>query len=154
VALRSRDDVSLCRECVGWLEGQLGVTTTPTLPVVNMDEAIVFYERAGFTIHRWMDGNEPGGFAFADYDDVSVFDLGEERDMDPGTNRAACYLVTKDADAWHARMSKAGLPVTEMADQPWGMREFTLNDPSGNNIRIGRRSDERSPVDSGASHDG
>ncbi len=138
VALRSRDDVELCRECVGWLESKLGVTTTPTLPVVNMDEAIAFYESAGFTINRWMDGDEPGGFAFVDYDDVSVFDLGEEVDLDPGMNRAACYLVTPDADDWHVRMSKAGLPVTEMADQPWGMREFTLNDPSGNNVRIGR----------------
>ena len=38
-------------------------------------------------------------------------------------------------------MSRAGLPVTDMADQPWGIREFTLNDPSGNNIRIGRSSE-------------
>src|SRR4051794_4123268 len=98
VALRSRDDVALCRECVGWLEARLGVTSTPTLPVVDMDEAIAFYERAGFTVNRWMDGAEPGGFAFVDSDDVSVFDLGEEPDMDRGTNRAACYLVTPDAD--------------------------------------------------------
>ena len=55
----------------------------------------MFYEQAGFTIHRWMDGDEPGGFAFRDYEDVSVFDLGEEPDMDPVTNRAACYLVTR-----------------------------------------------------------
>lgn len=141
MALRSRDDVALCRECVGWLESQLGVTSTPTLPVVNMDEAIAFYELAGFQINRWMDGDQPGGFAFVDYDDVSVFDLGEEPEMDPGTNRAACYLITDEADAWHVRLSEAGLPVTEMADQPWGMCEFTLRDASGNHIRIGRSSD-------------
>jgi uncharacterized glyoxalase superfamily protein PhnB len=28
--------------------------------------------------------------------------------------------------------------VTSVEDQPWGMREFTLTDPNGNNIRIGR----------------
>jgi hypothetical protein len=28
--------------------------------------------------------------------------------------------------------------VTAIADQPWGMREFTLTDPSGNAVRIGR----------------
>ena len=140
-ALPSRDDVALCRECVGWLERRLGVTSTPTLPVVDMDEAIAFYGRAGFRVDRWMDGDEPGGFAFVDHDDVSVFDLGEEADMDPATNRAACYLVTPDTDEWHARMRAAGLPVTELADQPWGMREFTLTDPSGNDVRIGRSLD-------------
>jgi hypothetical protein len=31
----------------------------------------------------------------------------------------------------------AGLQVTPIDDMPWGMREFTLTDPSGNNIRIG-----------------
>ena len=138
VALPSRDDVALCRECVGWLEGRLGVTSTPTLPVVDMDAAIAFYERAGFGVNRWMDGDEPGGFAFVDHDGVSVFDLGEEPDMDPDTNRAGCYLVTNDADDWHARMRDAGLPVTQLADQAWGMREFTLTDPSGNDVRIGR----------------
>jgi len=108
---------------------------------VNLDEAIAFYELAGFQIHRWMDGDEPGGFAFVEHDDVSVFDLGEETDMDPVANRAACYLVTDEADAWHLRLREAGMPVTEMADRPWGMREFTLHDASGNAIRIGRSSD-------------
>lgn len=27
--------------------------------------------------------------------------------------------------------------VTPIGDQPWGMREFTLTDPSGNHLRIG-----------------
>ena len=47
-----------------------------------------------------------------------------------------------DADAWHTRMSAAGLDVTPIADQPWGMREFTLTDPFGNHVRIGRGSDD------------
>ena len=64
--MRSREDVALCRECVGWLESQLGVTSTPTLPVVNMDEAIEFYERGGTAFNRvwwWRDngGNSGGG---------------------------------------------------------------------------------------------
>ena len=59
-------------------------------------------------------------------------------DLDTAANRAGCYLVTGDADAWHARMAAAGLPVTPIADQPWGMREFSLTDPWGNEIRIGR----------------
>ena len=39
VALPSRDDVRLCRECVEWLSGKLGVVSTPTLPVRALREA-------------------------------------------------------------------------------------------------------------------
>jgi catechol 2,3-dioxygenase-like lactoylglutathione lyase family enzyme len=140
VALRSRDDVQLCRDCVGWLAGRLGVTSTPTLPVTSLPEAIAFYERAGFGVRVYEDPDgQPGGFAFVDFNGQSVFDL-DVVDIDPARNGAGCYLVVQDIDDWHARLTAAALPVTALADQPWGMREFTLTDPSGNNIRIGRGS--------------
>lgn len=140
VALRSRDDVELCRDCIGWLLARSGVTSTPTLPVVDMVEAVTFYERAGFGVRD--DNGEPGeGFAFVEFDGQSVFDLAAAG-MDPAANRAGCYLIDDDADAWHARMNTVGVPVTELADRPWGMREFTLTDPSGNNVRIRRRVDD------------
>jgi uncharacterized glyoxalase superfamily protein PhnB len=142
ITLGSHEDVQLCRGCVEWLAGQLGVTSTPTLPVLDMDDAIAFYERAGFSVRRYVDETgSPGDFAFVEYDEQSVFDL-DVVDIDPARNGAACYLVVNEADDWHARMTAEGLPVTSIADQPWGMREFTLTDPSGNNIRIGRSSDE------------
>jgi uncharacterized glyoxalase superfamily protein PhnB len=140
VALRSRDDVELCRDCLGWLIGQIGVTSTPTMPVVDLPEAVAFYERAGFGVRIYTDDSGDGGdgFAFVDYDGQSVFDLDAALDMNPTANRAGCYLVTRDADAWHGRLQLAGLPVSAIAEQPWGMREFELTDPSGNHIRIGR----------------
>lgn len=140
VALRSRDDVALCRDCLEWLAGQIGVRSTPTLPVVDMADAVAFYERAGFGVRIYTDDNGEGGegFAFVDYNGQSVFDLDGAADMDPTTNRAGCYLITNDADDWHARLTAAALPVTPLADQPWGMREFTVTDPSGNHVRIGR----------------
>ena len=140
VALRPREDVALCRDCLGWLIDQVGVTSTPTLPVVNMAEAVEFYERAGFDLRIYVDAEDEGedGFAFVEFDGQSVFDLDAAAGMDPQANRAGCYLTTRDADAWHARMETEGLPVSVLADQPWGMREFTLTDPSGNRVRIGR----------------
>lgn len=137
VALRSREDVRVCRGCIDWLGGQLGVQSTPTLPVTDLAEAKAFYERAGFHVRVYIDPDgEPGGFAFVDCDGQSVFDLGVE-DIDPTRNRAGCYLVVRDVDDWHTRMERAGLPVTPVADQPWGMREYALTDPSGNRVRIG-----------------
>lgn len=88
----------------------------------------------------YSDGSDDVGarFAFVDFDGQSVFDLDAAADLDCSANRAGCYLIATDADAWHARMTSAGLPVSPIADQPWGMREFTLTDPSGNHVRIGR----------------
>ena len=47
-------------------------------------------------------------------------------------------VKTDGVDDWHGRLVEAGLPVTPIDDMPWGMHEFTLTDPSGNHIRIGR----------------
>lgn len=140
VALAARDDVEVCRDCLESLLSRVGVTSTPTLPVVDLPEAVTFYERAGFGVRVHHDEHgEPGeGFAFVDADGQSVFDLDAAPGMDPARNRAGCYLVTEDADAWHRRMVEVGVPVTKIANEPWGMREFTLTDPSGNRVRIGR----------------
>lgn len=98
-----------------------------------MDAAVSFCQTAGFTVDQYDDG-----FAFAQLDGESVFDLDLIPDLDPAVNHAGCYIITGDVDAWHARLKSAGLDVTLLEDTPWGMREFRLTDPSGNNIRIGR----------------
>jgi len=135
-ALRCDSGVQVCRDCIGWLNEQAGgIDVTPTLPVADMDEAVRFCEAAGFEVRRYDDG-----FAFVHLDGQSVFDLDLIAEMDPATNHAGCYIITDDADAWHARLGAAGLPVSALEDRPWGMHEFTLTGPSGSNIRIGRRS--------------
>jgi catechol 2,3-dioxygenase-like lactoylglutathione lyase family enzyme len=136
--LQSRDDVQLCRFCVDGLAARVGVTSTPILPVVDMAAAVSFYEGAGFGVRRYVDeDDQPGDFAFVDYDGQSVFDL-DTADIDPARNGAGCYLVVHGVDDWHGRMTAAGLSVTPVADQPWGMREFALTDPWGNSVRIGQ----------------
>jgi catechol 2,3-dioxygenase-like lactoylglutathione lyase family enzyme len=137
-SLQCHDDIKICRICVGWLMTQAGgVDVTPTLPVADMDAAARFYETAGFGVRRYDDG-----FAFGHLGDQSVFDLDVIADLDPAANYAGCYIIAADVDAWHARLVAAGLPVTPVEDQPWGMHEFTLTDPSGNHLRIGKGVDE------------
>ena len=136
-SLLCRDDVQLCRICIGWLLRRAGgADVTPTLPVSDMVAATRFYETAGFTVERYDDG-----FAFVQLRDQSVFDLDLNNEIDPATNGAGCYMIVADVDGWHARLVAAGLPVTAVEDQPWNMHEFTLTDPSGNHIRIGQPTD-------------
>jgi uncharacterized glyoxalase superfamily protein PhnB len=142
VALRDREDVRVCRDCLESMLGQVGVMSTPTLPVVDLAEAVRFYERAGFgvRIYKGDDDDPGGGFAFVDFDGQSVFDL-DVIDIDPERNGAGCYLIVPEVDGWHARMADAGLPVSPVGNMPWGMREFALTDPFGNNVRIGHTLD-------------
>jgi hydroxymethylpyrimidine/phosphomethylpyrimidine kinase len=99
-----------------------------------MSAAEAFYQRAGFAVRVYEPG---GGYAFVQYEGDSVFDLDQVDDFDPAKNGAGCYVIIDTVDELHTRFAAAGLPVTSVADQPWGMREFTLTDPSGNHIRIG-----------------
>lgn len=133
-SLASDESVKLCRVCIGWLRNQAGVPdSTPTLPVQDLDQAVAFYESAGFDVRVY-----DGGFAFVEYDGESVFDLDLCPQITRETNGAGCYIIVPNVDEWHADLTASGLPVTAVEDQPWGMREFTLTDPNGNNIRIGR----------------
>ena len=126
--------MKVCRGCIGWLRDQTGMLdVTPTLPVVDMDQSVAFYEAAGFDVRV----HEGGGFAFVRQDDESVFDLGLEPEMDPATNKAGCYVIVPVPDEWHALFTDLRYPVTELRDEDYGMREFTLTDPSGNHLRFG-----------------
>src|SRR5215218_5505887 len=107
--LHCRADVLVCRGCINWLRSQAGVIdTTPTLPVIDMRATIAFYELAGFGVEAYSDG-----LAFVEYEDSSVFDLDHNPTIDPARNGAGCFLVVTDADAWHARLSEAQLPVSD-----------------------------------------
>ena len=126
-------EIRVCRDCVGWLASRVGVIdVTPTLPVAEMVEAVRFCEAAGLVVRQHAEG-----FAFVHLDGQSVFDLDLIPGLDRSKNHAGCYVITPDVDGWHVRLVAAGPSVTAIVDRPWGMHEFTLTDPSGNNIRVG-----------------
>jgi hypothetical protein len=132
--LQCHDDIKVCTNCVGWLKGQLGMMdVTPILPVLDMAVSVAFYEAAGFDVHVYRDDNEDGGYAFVHYEEQSVFDLG----LEPSTVGAGCFITVPRSDEWHARFTQLGYDVTTLRDEPWGMREFALTDPSGNRLRFG-----------------
>ena len=81
------------------------------------------------------------GFAFVTYGDDSLCDLSLVDSIDVARNGAGCYVTVRAVEEWHARFVAAGHQVTSIVDQPWGMREFSAHDPSGNEIRIGQPSE-------------
>ncbi len=57
------------------------------------------------------------------------------------------HLLVEDINAWHQKVKSSGVvekyrvTLSEITDQPWGMRDFTLYDPSGVLWRFGQNID-------------
>jgi catechol 2,3-dioxygenase-like lactoylglutathione lyase family enzyme len=113
----------------------------PILPSRDLDETRAFYEAIGF--RPWFRGRGVN----ASYEILSrghlVVHFFLERALDPASNDAGCYLRVTDADQFHQRctvlnLASTGIPrMNPPRDEPWGMREFNIVDPSGNLLRIG-----------------
>ena len=101
-------------------------------PVADMGVAVRFYESLGFEVERYDDG-----YAWVRHAGAEVLHLALVADLDPGSNRAAGYWHVLDVGHWHQRFAAAGDARGEVVDQPWGMREFRMTDPSGNLLRVG-----------------
>lgn len=113
----------------------------PILPSRDLAETRAFYEAIGF--RPWF----RGGGVNPQYEIMSrghlVVHFFRERDLVPTKNDASCYLRVTDADGFYRACEVLHLPASGVPrlstprDEEWGMREFTIIDPSGNLLRIG-----------------
>ena len=112
----------------------------PILPARNLDETRAFYEKLGFV--PWWRGRGPWEYEIVSRGHLVVHFFAEPG-MTPSENDMSCYWRVKDADRFYQEFAALNLPsegiprLTVPVDQPWGMREFTLVDPSGNLVRVG-----------------
>jgi catechol 2,3-dioxygenase-like lactoylglutathione lyase family enzyme len=103
----------------------------PALPVYDVDAALAFYARLGFSVRRYEDGAHYG---FAARDGVEIH-LG--RVPDGERHRTTAYVYVDDADAVADEWRAAGAEVHGPQDTPWGQHEGALVDLEGNVIRFG-----------------
>lgn len=124
--------VAVCSGCADWLATWTRslVRAVPVLRTRDLEGSIRFWEAAGFELHRFDED-----FASGARDGLEVHLV---LDRPEGRDRGGAYIHARDIDAVHAAWRAAGLPVSEVRDEPWGMREFNVVDPGGNRIRIGR----------------
>ena len=115
----------------------------PILPARDLAETRDFYERLGFQAAGWWPTTF-GGYAILRRGDLSMHFF-SFKEIVPGQNYAQCYWRVNDVDALYAEFETAGLlgsgipRLDALANRPWGMREFSIIDPSGNLVRIGRQ---------------
>ena len=131
--LRSRSDIAVCRRCLDWLLARAGqeiVRAVPVLPTENLADSVAFWTAAGFEVELY-----DAGFAAAMRDGVELHLVESDG---TGRDRGAAYLHVRDVDGVHGAWKAAGLTISDVRDEPWGMREFHVVDPGGNRVRVGR----------------
>lgn len=114
-------------------------TTVPNLrpveikafvPAKDYELSKRFYQGLGFTM-----ASDGGGVAYFHFEHVSFLLMDFYREESSGG--LTMHLLVEDVDAWWKKIqesrvsSKYGVKVTEVEQQPWRMRDFTLVDPSG-----------------------
>ena len=107
----------------------------PILPSRDLRESLGFYERLGFEnrgapLEKW-------NYMILGRGSIELHFLGHPTVFTEWTSPTSCHLAVADADALHAEWTKAGVAAEAPATTDYGMREFTLLDPSGNLLRVG-----------------
>lgn len=106
----------------------------PILAVDDLHLALAFYrDLLGFSL-AWCWG-EPPELAGICRDAVEMTLMAR---TDKPEGRARVYLRITGIDALYAGLERAGAAVTvPIGDRPYGLRDFRIVDPSGNELDIG-----------------
>jgi catechol 2,3-dioxygenase-like lactoylglutathione lyase family enzyme len=127
----------------------LSITHTPVYCTGLVDEALAFYTRLGFVVHddvqmgpemRWLTVHSP-----ADSHDLLLAAV--DHHIPPADRQAMREIVAKgdlpvfiqvdDVDKTLESLRAAGAEILqEPVDQPYGVRDAAVRDPSGNHLRL------------------
>jgi uncharacterized glyoxalase superfamily protein PhnB len=115
---------------------------SPTLHVADMRRTLAFFEkslgfRCTFKVEDELHPEIP--YAIVERDQVAIHL--QLRETAAGTS--SCYITVEDADSVWAEVQKAGVRVTRpIEDSSYGMRDFNIADPDGNNLSFGQTTEE------------
>ena len=106
---------------------------TPRLPVSDVEKELAFYvDRLGLQ-RGWKWGN-PVTHANVCRDSISL-----DLIATPAERRgpAMAYIQLSGVDAYFSELKGRNVDSSELADRPYGMRDFEVVDPSGNRLAFG-----------------
>lgn len=100
----------------------------PILPSSDLATTAAYYGRLGFEeLSRWDD------YLIIKRDSAELHFF-----LEPGVAGGGCYLRISDAPALHHEWSHIeGITVFPLVATDYGLDEFAIHDPDGNQIRIG-----------------
>lgn len=107
----------------------------PMLPVKCMPASVAFYEKLGFTLERRQDD---WGWAMLRFDDCRLM-VDQSLNAHPDAARQGIiYLYPDNVVEFHRRSRANGIAVPELEITFYGMNEFRIVDPDGNQLWIGQ----------------
>ena len=120
---------------------------SPTLAVRNMKETIAFYQNSlGFKMGMCFPDATNPEYADLSRDGVVLMfipaenlGIGKEEKLGIGVN---LYMeIDGDIDEYYNELKKSGVKiVADIKDEPFGIRDFTVEDPNGYQLTFNRRS--------------
>lgn len=112
------------------------VESKPFVPARDFDASKAFYLALGFEI-AWSSD------ALAEVRHGRASFLLQHFHVQAHSENFMMHLLVEDADDWHAHVlasgvaERFGVRIDTPEDRAWGMRDFTLTDPTGVLWRIG-----------------
>ena len=99
----------------------------PELPVSDVERAQQYYrDTLGFEIGWLSPGKEIGAVSRGD---VAIFFRRREPPFEPAVHWVFC----DDVDATYNELKSLGANIVDpLEKKPWGLRQFTVDDPDGN----------------------
>ncbi|MEM6854717.1 MAG: GNAT family N-acetyltransferase [Planctomycetota bacterium] len=107
----------------------------PILPARDLPATLAFYRDVLGGEGEWSYG-DPAGFGGVRLDGKQLlFEL--RPDLDYPLRGHTHMLFAENLEAWHDRHVAAGAPIIDpIADRPWGLREYAVEDPNGVRLRF------------------
>lgn len=107
------------------------------LCVSDLAASVAFYERAGLTLER-----RTARFAVLQIEGRYLL-LSEHGSVAAGANPPNLRIMVEDVDAIFERARREGWPIKyPLADHGYGLRDFTISDPDGYEVRFAALSGE------------
>lgn len=100
------------------------------MPTTDVERTVAWYRAAGFAVEVH------GDFVMTRRDEIELF-LSLNPDHDPKRTASCVYVRVDDANALHARWRTMAVPIRDLRDTDYRMREFALIDPDGNMMLFG-----------------
>jgi uncharacterized glyoxalase superfamily protein PhnB len=107
----------------------------PILSVRNLQAAIEYYTAVlGFNV-AWEWGDPPYlASVFRDHVELNLSQIDSAAQVAP----SRVYVQVLDIDAYYTQVTAAGAAVdVTLDDRPYGMKDFRILDPSGNELSFG-----------------
>lgn len=122
------------------------IPITVELFVPDVEASVRFYtEKLGFTLIRMeqdvLEGEQRATFAIIALERAVMLiaheSLGRDLALPPGGGAVSIRIMVKDVDAMYRRARDHGVPIViDIADRPYGLRDFTISDPDGFRLRF------------------